>query len=51
MLDAVTQVQIWDLITNIVREHNIGMLVVSHDKELVKRVCDDVVDLSDINNS
>lgn len=51
MLDAVTQVQIWDLITNIVREHNIGMLVVSHDKELVKRVCDDVVYLSDINNS
>lgn len=51
MLDAVTQVQIWDLVTTIAREHNIGMLVVSHDKELVKRICDDVIHLSDINNT
>lgn len=51
MLDAVTQVQIWDLITNIAREQNVGMLVVSHDKELVNRICDDVIHLSDINNN
>jgi peptide/nickel transport system ATP-binding protein len=51
MLDAVTQVQIWDLVTTIAREQNIGILVVSHDKELVNRICDDVVYLSDINNN
>lgn len=51
MLDAITQVQIWDLVINIARERKIGMLVVSHDKELVHRICDEVIHISDINNN
>ncbi|MBZ9571429.1 ATP-binding cassette domain-containing protein [Methanobrevibacter sp. TMH8] len=50
MLDAVTQVQIWDIVINIVKKRNIGMLVVSHDKELINKICDNVVYLDDINN-
>lgn len=50
MLDAVTQVQIWNLLIDIVKRRNLGMLVVSHDKDLIKRICDNFVYLNDINN-
>lgn len=50
MLDAVTQVQIWDLVINIAKKRNIGILVVSHDKELISKICDNVVYFDDINN-
>lgn len=50
MLDAVTQVQIWNLVIDLVRMKNIGMLVVSHDKDLIKKICNEVVYLDDINN-
>jgi len=50
MLDSITQVQIWDLITSLAKQRNIGILVVSHDKELVDKVCDDIIYLNNINN-
>jgi peptide/nickel transport system ATP-binding protein len=50
MLDAVTQVQIWDLIIKIIKERKMGMLVVSHDKDLINKICDEIVYLDDINN-
>lgn len=50
MLDAITQAQIWNIVLGIVDELNIGVLVVSHEKNLIKRVCHDVVYLDDINN-
>ncbi|MDR0901060.1 MAG: ABC transporter ATP-binding protein, partial [Methanobrevibacter sp.] len=51
MLDAITQVQIWDLLIKIAKEREIGILVVSHDKNLVNKVCDNVIYLDEINNS
>lgn len=50
MLDAITQAQIWNTVLDIVKEKNIGVLVVSHEKNLLKRLCHDVVYLKDINN-
>ncbi|RBQ22579.1 putative ABC transporter ATP-binding protein [Candidatus Methanobinarius endosymbioticus] len=50
MLDAVTQVQIWDLTIKITKQRNMGMLIVSHDKDLIDTICDDIVYLNDINN-
>lgn len=50
MLDAITQVQICDTVINIVKKRNIGMLLVSHDKELINKICDNIVYLEDINN-
>ncbi|MDR2623595.1 MAG: ATP-binding cassette domain-containing protein [Methanobrevibacter sp.] len=50
MLDAVTQVQIWKLLLSMAKERKIGILVVSHDKELVNEICDEVVYLDDINH-
>lgn len=43
MLDAVTQAQIWRAVLAVVRERKLGMLVISHDRHLVERVCDRVV--------
>ena len=50
MVDAITQAQIWDIVLDIVEELNIGVLVVSHEKKLIDKLCHDVVFLDDINN-
>ena len=49
MLDAITQVQILDSVLKIVKERNMGFLLVSHDMDLVNTICDDVIYLKDIN--
>lgn len=48
MLDAVTQVQIWESLLTVARKNNVGVLVVSHDKKLLDRICDEIIYLSDI---
>lgn len=48
MLDAITQVQIWDAITNLVQERNIGVLAISHDLALLQQVSDRMIDFMDI---
>ncbi len=45
MLDAVTQAQIWHVVLDMVRERGLGVLVISHDMPLVRRLCNRVVDL------
>ena len=50
MLDAVTQVQIWEALIKHCRTNNIGILAVSHDPELLEVVCDDIMYFKDINN-
>jgi peptide/nickel transport system ATP-binding protein len=50
MVDAITQAQIWQSILGIVEELDIGVLVVSHDKSLINRLCHDVLYMSDLNN-
>ena len=49
MLDAITQVQILTSVIEIVKNRNMGMLIVSHDMPLVDRICDEVIYLKDIN--
>ena len=49
MVDAITQAQIWESILGIVEELNIGVLVVSHDKSLINRLCHDVLYMSNLN--
>ncbi|AKB28639.1 Dipeptide transport ATP-binding protein DppF [Methanosarcina siciliae C2J] len=51
MVDAITQAQIWNIVLDVVEKMNIGVLVVSHEINLIKRLCHDVVYLDDINNS
>lgn len=48
MLDAVTQAQIWKAILVRVKESGLGVLAVSHDRSLLERVADRVVDVEEI---
>ena len=50
MLDAVTQVQIWEALIKHCKANNIGILAVSHDKELLEVFCDDILYFDEINN-
>jgi peptide/nickel transport system ATP-binding protein len=50
MVDAITQAQIWNTVLDIAEEQNTGVLVVSHDKNLIKHLCHDTIHLDDINN-
>lgn len=49
MLDAITQVQIFTSVIDIVKKRKMGMLIVSHDMPLVDKICDEVIYLKDIN--
>lgn len=49
MLDAVTQVQIWEALIKHCKANNIGILAVSHDKDLLEVICDDILYFNEIN--
>ncbi|QIB69217.1 ATP-binding cassette domain-containing protein [Aminipila butyrica] len=46
MLDAITQAQIWHTVLNYVREHQMGLVVISHEQELLDKLCNRVVQLA-----
>lgn len=50
MLDVITQAQIWELLLQTSRSSGFGMIVVTHNMDLARRVCDRIVLLPDINN-
>ena len=43
MLDAITQAQIWNVVLERAKKYNIGIVLISHEKSLVDRICDRVV--------
>ncbi len=45
MLDVITQAQIWNFLIEETEARNIGMGVVSHNRELLKKVCTGIVEL------
>lgn len=45
MLDAITQAQIWNVVIDYCKKNKIGLIVISHDKDLVNIICDRVVNL------
>ncbi|WP_088889944.1 ABC transporter ATP-binding protein [Leptolyngbya ohadii] len=46
MLDANTQALIWQAVLRYAQTHNVGVLVVSHELPLMKRLCKRIVDLT-----
>ena len=50
MLDVITQAQIWNLLLKVSEKNDLGMLVVTHNIELAKRVCNKIIELPKINN-
>ena len=47
MLDAITQAQIWKVVLDSAKKNDIGVVVISHEKALVDKICDRVVDLEE----
>ena len=45
MLDAITQAKIWHSLLNICQNRKLGLIVVSHEKSLLGRVCDRVYEV------
>ena len=43
MLDAITQSQIWHAVMDIAVKRNMGVLVVSHEQNLIKRLCSRII--------
>lgn len=50
MLDVISQAQIWNVLLSKAEEENYGMIIVTHNMELAKKICTRIVDLRDINN-
>lgn len=50
MLDVITQAHIWRYLLSEAEERGIGLVVVTHNPALAKRVCTRIVDLRDINH-
>ena len=48
MLDAVTQAKIWRELTHICRERNIGLMIISHETELLAKLCDRVLSIQEM---
>lgn len=44
MLDPVSQVQIWTSLLEVVRSRPLGMLVISHDRKLLAKLCDRIIE-------
>lgn len=49
MLDTITQAQIWKTVLKYAKGHNIGVVVISHEKDLLDKICDRIVDLEENN--
>lgn len=46
MLDVITQAQIWNTILAEARNHNMGLVIVTHNYELARKVADQICDIS-----
>ena len=47
MLDAITQAQIWNVVIDYCKKNSIGLIVISHDKDLINIICDKVINLEE----
>ena len=51
MLDAITQAQIWEMVLRLVKERQIGMLVISHEMPLLKQICNRILKFEELAKS
>lgn len=47
MLDVITQAQIWNVMLKEIEERGLGLLLITHNKELAKRVCSRMICLGE----
>lgn len=51
MLDGITQAQIWHALIKLSIDQNIGMIIITHNIALAKRICTRIVHLQEINHA
>lgn len=51
MLDVITQAQIWRVVCDEIKKRNIGIMVITHNHQLAKRLCSQVFDLHKLQNT
>ena len=51
MLDANTQALIWQVMLAFIRRRQVGLVVISHDQPLLKRLCDTILMLAEMDES
>lgn len=49
MLDVITQAQIWRKVLDVVEKNHLGLIVVTHNMALAKKVCNRIVELPTLN--
>ncbi len=49
MLDVITQAQIWDILCRAVKQRDMGLLVITHNRYLADKICDRLIFIEDIN--
>jgi len=49
MFDAITQAQIWNAVLKIAEQRKMGMVVVSHDMNLIQQLCHRVIEIAHLN--
>ena len=49
-LDAITQAQLWSVILEEVDKHNMTLVLITHNRHLANRVCEELVEMNVINN-
>lgn len=45
MLDAIMQAKVWEVVLKSVRNRNLGLLIISHEEGMLKKLCGRVIDL------
>ncbi|CAK8720067.1 Glutathione import ATP-binding protein GsiA [Candidatus Electronema halotolerans] len=48
MLDAISQAQVWQVLLQTAQERQLGMLVISHNRHLLSRICTQTVAMRDL---
>lgn len=49
MLDGITQAEIWSKLLKICKNRNIGVVVVSHEKSILTKICDNIYYMDKLN--
>ncbi|GAE91897.1 dipeptide transport ATP-binding protein DppF [Gracilibacillus boraciitolerans JCM 21714] len=48
MLDAISQAEIWKVLLDYVKKNNVGLVIISHDKILLDKLCNKILDFSEL---
>ena len=48
MLDAITQAQIWQTVLSLVEKQELGVLVISHELPLLKKICNRILNFEEL---